>query len=172
MRILKLTLGKIIFLQIFLWFLVFQCQASRQTWLTVRTQAALLIANLIVDCPNELVTRPGAILTGIYPSLSFSASRTPLHFYWFIMSCCVCFSRGFLLRFWHSLHVSFSFRGILFVFLCSFKFLCFLEYWNIFLRYCAWKSYSVYLLGWYLYICAIWIAVFAYIILASNWQPS
>jgi hypothetical protein len=37
----------------------------------------------------------------------------------------------------------FSFLDILYVFLCSFKFLCFLEYWNIFLRYCAWKSYSV-----------------------------
>jgi hypothetical protein len=34
-----------------------------------------------------------------------------------------------------------------------------------FLRYCALKSYSVYILGWYLYIYAIWIAIFAFVIL-------
>jgi hypothetical protein len=44
-------------------------------------QAALLIAILAMDRPDELVTSPNAILTGIYPFLSFSVSRTPLHFY-------------------------------------------------------------------------------------------
>jgi len=93
MRILKLTLGKIIFLQIFLWISAFQCEVFWRTWLTIRTQAALPIANLAVYRPDELVTHPGAILTGFYLSLSFSASRTPLHFYWFILSCCVFLSR-------------------------------------------------------------------------------
>jgi hypothetical protein len=44
-------------------------------------QATLPIANLAVDRLDKLVTRPDAILTGIYPSLSFSASRIPLDFY-------------------------------------------------------------------------------------------
>jgi hypothetical protein len=111
----------------FSWFLAFQCEASERTWLIVWTQAALLIANLVVDCSDELVTRSDAILTSIYPSLSFLTSRTPLHFYWFIMSCCVFFSRlsPEILAFSARL---FSFRGI---FLSSFillSFLCFLEY--------------------------------------------
>jgi len=118
-----------IFLQIFLWFLAFQCEASKRTWLAVRTQAALLIANLAVDRPDELVTRPDAILTGIFRRF-LSQPTTPLHFYWFIMSCCVFFLRisPEILAF--SAHL-FSFHDILCVFLCSFKFLCFLEYWNI-----------------------------------------
>jgi hypothetical protein len=65
----------------------------------------------------------------------------------------------------------FSFHGICCIFLYSFKFLCFLEYWNIwcleifFLRYCAWKSYYVCVLGWYWYIWVIWIVIFAFLIL-------
>jgi hypothetical protein len=56
------------------------------------------------------------------------------------------------------------------LYLCSFKFLCFLEYWNIwwlefFLRYCACKSYFVCVLGWFWYIWVIWIAIFAFVIL-------
>jgi hypothetical protein len=125
MRVLKLTLGKIIFLQIFLWFSAFPCEVSGQTCLTVWTQVALPFVNLAVDRPDELVTHQDAILTSIYPLLSFSSSRTPLHFYWFIMSCCVCFSRGFLLRFWHSLHVSshsvvFSLSSFVLLSFCAF----------------------------------------------------
>jgi hypothetical protein len=37
-----------IFLKIFLWFSVFQYEASKRTWLIVQTQAALLIASLAV----------------------------------------------------------------------------------------------------------------------------
>jgi hypothetical protein len=100
--------------------------------------------------------------------ISFSAIHTSLHFYWFIISCCVFFSwiSPKILAF--SAHF-FSFHGIYRIVLCSFKFLCFLEYWNIwwleFLRYSAWKSYSVCVLGWYWYICVIWIANFAFVIL-------
>jgi hypothetical protein len=85
------------------------------------------------------------------------------------MSCCVFFSRisPKILAFYAHF---FSFHGICCIFLCSFKFLCFLEYWNIwwlefFLRYCAWKSYYVYVLGWYWSIWVIWIAIFAFVIL-------
>jgi hypothetical protein len=42
---------------------------------------ALSIANLTVDRPNELVTRPDAILIGIFPPLTFSTNRIPLYFY-------------------------------------------------------------------------------------------
>jgi hypothetical protein len=60
----------------------------------------------------------------------FSTIHTSLHFYWFIMSCCVFFPRispeilAFSAYF-------FSFHGIWCILLCSFKFLWFLEYWNI-----------------------------------------
>jgi hypothetical protein len=81
------------------------------------------------------------------------------------MSCCVFFSwiSREILAF--STHF-FSFHGICCIYLCSFKSLCFLEYWNIFfLTYCAWKSYYVCVLGWYWYIWVIWIAIFAFVIL-------
>jgi hypothetical protein len=96
---------------------------------------------------------------------AFPAIHTPLHFYWFIMSCCVFVSQisPEMLAFFAHL---FSFHGICCVFPCSFKFLCFLEYWHIFLRYYAWKSFSIYVLGGYWYIHAIWIAIFAFVILA------
>jgi len=165
MRVLKLTLGKIIFLQIFVWFSAFQCEASRRTWLTVWTQAALPIANLAVYRSDKLVTRSDAILTGFYLSLAFSAIHIPLHFFLFIYHVMLCvFLTDFSKILAFSAHL-FSFHDIFCVFLYSFKLLCLLEYWNIFLRYCAWKSYYVYVLGWYLYICAIWIAIFAFVIL-------
>jgi hypothetical protein len=51
------------------------------------------------------VTRPNGISTGLRLS-SFSLSYT--HLYIFSDSSChvVCFSHGFFLRFWHSLHIS------------------------------------------------------------------
>jgi hypothetical protein len=48
MRVLKLTLGKIIFLQIFSLNFVFRCEASGQNWLGVQMRAALPIADLAV----------------------------------------------------------------------------------------------------------------------------
>jgi hypothetical protein len=80
-----------------------------------------------VDHLDALVTHPNSILIGFYPSLSFSAIRTALHFFFLFLSCCVRFSRGLLLRFWYSLHISSHSVGNLFVFLYSFKFLCFSE---------------------------------------------
>jgi hypothetical protein len=118
---------KNIFLQIFLWFSAFQCEESGWTWLTVRTQTALPIANLAVDRLDELVTRPDAILTGIFHR--FLSQPATHHCIFIDLSCHVmCFSREFLPRFLaFSTHL-FSFHDILCVFLCSFKFLCFLEY--------------------------------------------
>jgi hypothetical protein len=88
--------------------------------------------------------------------ISFFAKHTSLLFYWFITLCCVFFSRispeilAFSGRF-------FSFNGICCIFLCSFRFLCFIEYWNFFLRYCTWKSCYVCVLGWSWYIYPLWI---------------
>jgi len=49
-------------------------------------QAALPIANWAVDCPDELVLRPDEILTGIFLPLTFSASCTPMYFFYFDLS--------------------------------------------------------------------------------------
>jgi hypothetical protein len=74
--------------------------------------------------------------------------------FFIVLSChVVCFSHGFLPRFWFSLHI--SSHSIVFV-VSSFVLLSFCVFlnigifgdWNIFLRYCAWKSYSICVLGW------------------------
>jgi len=113
---------KIIFLQIFLWFSIFRCEASGRTWLTGRTQAAMPITNLLVDHPNEFVPRSDA-------SPLYSLPFTQHYIFFLFFSCCV-----FLSRISHEIlafctHL-FLFRGNFLVFLCSFKFLYFLEYWN------------------------------------------
>jgi hypothetical protein len=93
--------------------------------------------------PDECVPRPDASLQVFIILFAFYLPSATTTFF-FDLSChVVCLSRRFLLRFWHSLHIS-SHSVVISVFLCSFKFLCFTKYWNIFLRYCPWKSYSVY----------------------------
>jgi hypothetical protein len=87
-----------------------------------------------VDCLDECVPRPDAFFTGILFAACFLChSHSTALFSYF-----VSFSYRFLLRFWYSLHIS-SHSKVFCVFLYSFKFLWFLEYWNIFLRYCTWK---------------------------------
>jgi hypothetical protein len=86
MCVMKLTLGKIIFLQIFLWFLAFLCEVFGQTWLIVRTQVALSIAYLVVCRSDKCVPHPNAILTGFYLSLCFLCHPHTTTFFWFIMS--------------------------------------------------------------------------------------
>jgi len=83
-----------------------------------------------MDRPDKLVLHLDEILTSIFPPFTFSASCTPLHFYCFIMTCSVFFSRISFEILAFSEHL-FSFHDILCIFLCSCKFLCFLEYWNI-----------------------------------------
>jgi hypothetical protein len=108
---------------------------SRPTWLIVQTQVALLNANLAVDRLNKLITRPDTILTGIVRRFLFQPAAH--HCIFIDLSChVVCFSREFLPRFWHYLHIS-SHSMIFFVssfVLLSFFFfflLFFLAYWNI-----------------------------------------
>jgi hypothetical protein len=133
-----------------------------------RTQAALPIANLAVNCPDELVLRSDEILLGIFHCFLFQPVAH--HCIFIDLSChVVWFSHGFLPRFWHSLHISsysvvISLSSSVLLSFCVFQNIWIFVDWNIFLRYCAWKSYSVYVLGWYLYICAIWIAIFAFVI--------
>jgi hypothetical protein len=58
---------------------------------------------------------------------SFSAIHTSLHFYWFIMASCVFFSRGFLPRFRHLLHISshpmIFVSSVILLSLCAFRIL-------------------------------------------------
>jgi len=80
----------------------------------------------------------------------------------------LCNSSGFLPRFWHSLHISSHFMVFVvpcFVLLKVFVLFKNIGNWNIVLRYCAWKSFSVCMLGWYWYIRIIWIAIFVFVIL-------
>jgi hypothetical protein len=145
MFVLKLFLGKILFFCKFSSSFIFSVWNVRTDLLLfpnmcgsdiqmvkwhVWTRVVLPIANLAVDHLDECVTHPDTIPTGIFWPLPFQANHTSLYFYWFIMLCCVFFSQIFpkILAFFAHL---FSFYGICYVFLCSFMFLCFLEYWNI-----------------------------------------
>jgi hypothetical protein len=123
-------------------------------------EAALPIANLAMYRPNEMVTQLNAILTGFYLSLAFSAIHTPLFFYyyyWFIMSCCVFFSWISLEILAFSTHL-FSFHDYFCVFLCSFKFLCLLEYWNI-----CWLEYFLEILCMKIQFCLYVGLIFIYL---------
>lgn len=99
MRVLKLTLGKIIISAIFLLFSAFLCEASRQTWLIVRTYAVQSVASLASWSSGR----------DRYRFLSMSFLSLPYaHICIFIDLSChvVYFSRRFLPRFWHSLKIS------------------------------------------------------------------
>jgi hypothetical protein len=130
MRVLKLTLGKIILSAIFSLFSAFQCEAFGWTWLTARTCAVLSIANLASGPSGRI-----GIMSRWDPYRFLSVYLLSLpsahHFIFIDLSChIVCLSRGFLPRFWHSLHIS-SHPWYLLCLPYSFKFLCFLEDWNI-----------------------------------------
>jgi hypothetical protein len=88
-------------------FLAFQCEASRRTWLTVRTHAHLSIASLASGSSGRI-----GITSGHDPYRFLFASLLSLpsahHCIFIDLSChVVCLSRGFLPRFWHSLHIYF-----------------------------------------------------------------
>jgi hypothetical protein len=106
MRVLKLTLKKIIISTNFPLFLAFQCEASGWTWLTVRTHALMSIASL-ASGPSERF----GITSGRDPYRFLSVallSLTSSHHCIFIGLLChvVCLSRIFLSRFLLSLHMS------------------------------------------------------------------
>jgi hypothetical protein len=77
--------------------------------------------------------------------VSFSTLHTSLHFYWFIMSCCV-FSRGFLPKFWHSLHISshsmiFIVSSVILLSFCAFRILEYLLIVLVLLAsFCVWTK--------------------------------
>jgi len=93
MRVLKLTLGKIIFLPKFS--LIF----SILVWSVRMDLAYSPNASGPAYClsgsvsSRRVCTKSGCDPYRYFSMLSFSASYTPLYFYWFIMSCCVFFSR-------------------------------------------------------------------------------
>jgi hypothetical protein len=103
MCVLKLTLRKIIIFANFPLFSAFQCEASGRTWLTVQTHAVLSIASLASGLSGSFGNTSGR---NPYKFLSISFFLCHLHsIAFFFSSFYVQFSRGFLLRFWHSLHI-------------------------------------------------------------------
>jgi hypothetical protein len=104
--------------------------------------------------------------TSGHKAITFSASRTPLHFFLDLSCHVVCvFSRISLEILAFFAHL-FSFHCILFVFLCSFKLLCFLIMENllfgIFSEDIVHENHKIYVLCWYWYICVVWIAMFTF----------
>jgi hypothetical protein len=87
----------------------------------------------------------------------------------------VVFSRGFILRFWHSLHISshsqvFSLTSFILLSFGPFKNIGIIVVWDVNLRYCAWLFYLC--TRWILkYLCLLDCSIFGFIC-SSNWQPS
>jgi hypothetical protein len=80
----------------------------------------------------------------------------------------VCFSHGFLPRFWHSLHISshpmiFIVSSVILLSFCAFRILEYLL--RYYLEIVCMKILLCLCVGWYWYICVIWIAIFAFVIL-------
>jgi hypothetical protein len=99
----------------------------------------------------------------------FPCQTHTLHFFLFYHVVLCVFSLGLILRFWHSLHISshsmvFNVSSFVLLKFCAFKNIGIFIGWNTLLRYCAWKSFFVCVLGGYCYICAIWIAIFTFVI--------
>jgi hypothetical protein len=124
MHVQKLTLGKIIISANFPLFSTFQCEASRRTWLTVRTHAVLSIASLASGSSGHIGNTsepdPYRFLSVYLLSLSFAH-----HCIFIDLSCLVvCLSHKFLSRCWHSLHISFHFMVFSVSSFVFFKLLC------------------------------------------------
>jgi hypothetical protein len=87
------------------------------------------------------VTRPDGISTGLRLA-SLSLPYTHLCIFSDLSCHVMCFSRGFFLRFWHSLHISshsmvFTVSSFVLLSFCAFYNIGIFDDWNIFLRYCA-----------------------------------
>jgi hypothetical protein len=127
MCVLKLNFGKNIFSANFPQVSVFQCEAFVQTYSYVQTRAVLPYADLAIAHPDRISI--GLRLASL--SLPYT------HLFIFIDLChVVCFSRGFLSRFWYSLHIS----SHPMIFIASFV---------IILSFCAFRILE-YLLGYFL----------------------
>jgi hypothetical protein len=128
----------------------------------------LSIDDLVVYHPDKWVTRLGASPLLSWPTIHHCIFLLIYH----VMLC--AFSRRFLPRFWHSLHISshsIVFSLFSFVLLSCYTFrimkylLTVIFSWDI-----VHENHILSVLGWYWYNCDIWIAIFAYVFfLASNW---
>jgi len=155
MCILKLTLGKIIFLQIF-----------------------PLFSTSNVKRPDEPVLESGHLR--LCRSMIWQyAVRTSVYHFRTRALCFLCHSHiiaFFILCFVSLVDFFWDFGILCTSLLIPLYSLCFPMFFyvvmpfrimEIFLRYCALKTYSVYVLGWYWYTCDIWIAIFSYIFFFS-----
>jgi len=116
------------------------------------------------------VTCPDGISTGLRLA-SLSLSYT--HICIFIDLSChvVCFSRGFLPKFWHSLHISshpmiFIVSSIILLSFCAFRILEYLL--GYFLEIVCMKILFCLCVGLILIYLVIWISIFVFVIL---WHP-
>jgi hypothetical protein len=141
----------------------FQCEASWQAFSYVQTRAVLPYADLAVAHPDRISI--GLKLAS--PSLSY----THLCIFIDLSSHVVCFSRGFLPSFWHSLHISshpmsFNVSSIILVSFCAFRILGYLL--GYFLEIVCMKILLCLCVGLILIYLVICIAIFVFVIL---WHP-
>jgi hypothetical protein len=116
MRVLKLTFGKNIFLHIVLKFQIFKCEAFGRTYSSSKQEQSCLA-----------VAHPDRISIGLRLA-SLSLPYTHLYIFIDLSYYVVCFSRGFLPRFWHFLHISFHsmifiVSSVILLSLCTFRIL-------------------------------------------------
>jgi hypothetical protein len=120
MRVLKLTLEKIIFLQIFLKFQIFSVKCVDGLILTSKTRAVLPYADLAIA--HLVRISIGLRLDSL--SLPYTHLCIFIDLAWHL----VCFSCGFLPRFWHFVHISshpmiFIVPSVILLSLCTFRIL-------------------------------------------------
>jgi hypothetical protein len=116
----KTDFGKIIFLQIFLKFQIFSVKCVDGLILTSKTRAVLPYADLAI-------AHPVRISIGLRLA-SLSLPHTHLCIFIDLSWHLVCFSRGFLPRFWHFVHISshpmiFIVSFVILLSLCAFRIL-------------------------------------------------
>jgi hypothetical protein len=123
---------KLLFMQIFLYFQLFSVKRPNKLGLESGRMRSYQLLVWQVDRPDALITPLDAILTGSYPFLCFLCHPhiTAFLLIYHVMLC-VCLEDFF--RDFGILCKSLLIHDILCVFLYSFKFLCFLEHWNILL---------------------------------------
>jgi hypothetical protein len=127
MRVLKLTLGKQYFFANFPQVSDFQCEASGWTYSYVQTRAVLPYADLAVAIWT-VKWHLDRISIGLRLASLSLPIHTSLHFFIDLSWHVVCFSRGFLPWFWHSLHISshpmiFIVSSVILLSFCAFRIL-------------------------------------------------
>jgi hypothetical protein len=123
MRVLKLTLGKNIFLQVFLQFQIFSVKHPDEPILTTKQEQSCHM--LTLQCPSgRLSDTSGQDLYRFKTCFSFSAIHTSLHFY-DVMLCVflVDFSRDFGILCTSSHSMTFTVSSVILLSLCAFRIL-------------------------------------------------